>query len=60
MEKYHIKYHTEEVYIDPITLKDGKITVSVPKESTEIQGRIKFYGFDLWTNWISSDSPVSF
>lgn len=58
VEKYHIKYHTEEVYIDPLTLKDGKITISVPKESTEIQGRIKFYGFDLWTHWISSDSPL--
>eukprot|EP00090_Calanus_glacialis_P038230 TRINITY_DN6681_c1_g1_i1.p1 TRINITY_DN6681_c1_g1~~TRINITY_DN6681_c1_g1_i1.p1 ORF type:complete len:594 (+),score=118.67 TRINITY_DN6681_c1_g1_i1:126-1907(+) len=58
VEKYHIKYHTEEVYIDPLTLKDGKITISVLKESTEIQGRIKFYGFDLWTHWISSDSPL--
>jgi len=58
VEKYHVKYSTEEVYIDPITLEDEKITVIVSQENTEIEGRLKYQGFETWTPWISSNSPM--
>ena len=54
-----MKYNTEEKFIDPINLEDGKMTILVPKENTKIEGRIKFKGYDVWSPWISSDSPVS-
>jgi len=58
VEQYHVKYNTEEDYIDPTMLEDGKITVIVPQEDTEIEGRLKYQGYDSWSPWISSDSPL--
>jgi hypothetical protein len=58
VEKYHIKHNSEENYIDPLSLEEGKITVNVPTSNTEILGRIKYHGFDSWTSWISTDSPL--
>jgi len=57
VDQYHLKYNTEEKFIDPINLEDGKMTILVPKENTKIEGRIKFKGYDVWSPWISSDSP---
>lgn len=57
VEKYHIKINSEESYIDPLTLEDGRIRLSEFKHG-EIQGRIKFEGFETWSPWISSDSPL--
>ena len=59
MEQYHVKYSTEEDYFDPMTLEDGKITVEAPQENSKIEGRMRYQGFESWSPWISSDSPVS-
>jgi len=58
IEKYHIKHNSEETFVDSLTLEDGKIRLNNFSPSAEIQGRIKFHGFDSWTPWISSDSPL--
>jgi len=57
VEKYHIKHNSEETFIDPLSLEDGKIRLK-NQPSGEIQGRIKFHGFEPWAPWISSDSPL--
>ena len=38
VEQYHVKYNTEEDYIDPLGLEDGRIKVNVEQENTEIKG----------------------
>jgi len=58
VEKYHIKHNSEETFIDPLTLEDEIMRLNDFNPSKEIQGRIKFQGFDSWTPWISSDSPL--
>lgn len=58
VDQYHVKYNTEEDYINPKTLEDGKIKVLVQKENTEIEGRIRYEGYASWSPWISSFSPL--
>ena len=58
VEQYHVKYNTEEDYIDPLGLEDGRIKVNVEQENTEIKGRIRYQGYESWSPWISSFSPV--
>lgn len=58
VEQYHIRHNSKENYIDPLTLENGKITLLVSMQDMEIEGRVKFHGYDSWTPWVSSDSPL--
>ena len=59
IEKYQIKYGGEESFFDPSSLEDGKITMKILGEDAKLEGRIKYKGFENWSEWISSDKPVS-
>ena len=59
VKEYHVKYEGEESFIDPASLQDGKLWLNVKSENAKIDARIKYAGFEDWTDWISSDKPVS-
>ena len=59
VEQYHIRHNSKENYIDPLTLENGKITLFISMQDLEIEELVKFHGYDSWTPWVSSDSPVS-
>ena len=39
-------------------MEDGKLNVKVPKENTKIEARVRYEGFDTWSEWVSSDASV--
>jgi hypothetical protein len=45
--------------LDSSDIEDGKVTVDLQLENAEIEGRIRYEGFDSWSAWISADQPVS-
>ena len=59
VEEYHVKYDGEESFIDPASIQGGKLSLNVKSENSKIVARIKYKGFEDWTNWISSEKPVS-
>ena len=59
VEVYQVTYEDVEKYIDPEDIPDGKIALLVKSEYAKIEARIKYEGFQNWTEWISSDIPVS-
>ena len=56
---YNVKYEGEESFIDPRSLRGGKLWLNVKSENAKIDARIKYEGFEDWTDWISSEKPVS-
>ena len=60
VEKYHVKYGGEESFIKATNIADGKITVKVKSVDAKIETRIKYEGFENWSDWISTDRPVSY
>ena len=58
VEQYHIRHNSKENYIDPLTLENGKITLFISMQDLEIEELVKFHGYDSWTPWVSSDSPL--
>ena len=52
-------YEGEESFIDPTSLQGGKLRLNVKTENAKIDARIKYEGYKDWTDWISSDKPVS-
>jgi len=58
IEQYHVKYSLQEDFFDPSNLIDGKIVITMQTENENIEGRIRYKGFEDWTPWISSDSPM--
>ena len=59
VELYQVRYEDVEKYIDPEDIQDGKIALIANSENIKIEARIKYKGFQNWTEWISSDMPVS-
>ena len=57
VEKYHVKYGGDERFIKATNIADIKITVSEVKFKDAI---IKYKGFQDWSDWISTDGPVSY
>ena len=47
------------MYIAADILIDGTIALEVPGEDTKMEGRIKYEGYEEWSEWISSEDPVS-
>ena len=56
---YNVKYEGEESFIDPTSLHSGKLRLNIKSENVKIDARTKYEGFKDWTDWISSDKPVS-
>ena len=59
VELYQVRYEDVEKFIDPEDITGGKIALIVKSENAKIEARIKYKGFQNWTEWISSDVPVS-
>ena len=68
VEKYHVKYTSargdtarEEHTFEPAGLEQGRIVLkfpSTPGYGGQVEGRIKYAGFDSWSPWIKSTGPL--
>lgn len=68
VEKYHVKYTSargdtarEEHTFEPAGLDNGKIVLKFPSAAGyggQVEGRIKYSGFDSWSPWIKSSGPL--
>ena len=59
VKEYHVRYDGEESFIDPASIQGGKLRLHDKSENSKIDARIKYEGFEDWTDWISSEKPVS-
>jgi hypothetical protein len=68
VEKYHVKYSSargdtarEEHTFEPTGLDNGKIVLKFPTAAGyggQVEGRIKYAGFETWSPWIKSSGPL--
>ena len=60
VEMVQVRHGTEMEIIDPADIDDdGDISINVDDEGGVIAARIKYQGYDEWSDWITSDLPVS-
>merc|ERR1719153_1604534 len=68
VEQYHVKYvnlgvmDEQETTIPISDLQDGKIVLEdfpgAADNGMRIEARIKYLGFDSWSPWISTETPI--
>jgi len=59
IEKFHVIYDGTEEFIEAATLTNNKIMLNNLKTYDNIKARLKYDGFDVWTNWAFLDSVVT-
>ena len=59
LELYQVTWGEQQQIIHPEDMHDGVISVQLHSENDEIKARIKYKGFENWSQWISSELPVS-
>merc|ERR1711915_26194 len=59
IEKFHVIYDDTEEFIEAATLTNNRIMLNNLKTYDNIKARLKYDGFDIWTNWAFLDSVVT-
>merc|ERR1711915_232221 len=59
IQKFHVIYDDKEEFIEAAALTNNRILLSNLLSYDGIKGRMKYEGFDTWTNWATLDSAVT-
>ena len=58
--EYNIKYVDEDLTVAADSLREGRIPIQQPGEALKVEGRIRYVGYDQWTQWgPAEEDPVS-
>ena len=53
---FHVRFDADEFYIDAARIQTKKIQLRSMGENVTIEIRIKYAGYENWTDWISSSA----
>ena len=53
-----MQYDSKDEIFDVSALDNGRITLDLLDEESNLLARMKYQNFDTWTEWIAEDSPV--
>ena len=58
VEKYHIRYGEKELFLNPQDSMPGSVVIQSESEHPLVSVKIRYNGYDFWTNWVTNKKKV--